>query len=678
MLISFLVLTEIIVLNVGIYAIIRRECDSVSRSFCYSAILTLAALSISIQAFFLLEIPGLYFIFDIVIIVFSVFHIFKNKDLLKKDVLNIFKFLGTHRLILFIVLPIAIFLFLQAFLLPPGNSDSMVYNLARVLMFEQAGGLFLENYSMLNQAAFPVGFDILSFLFLRFNSDFGLAVFSFLSYIVVISGTFSLAASFFNKKKVLNVSIIIASLTELVLQSTNTKNDIPCAAAAVVIFLAGYIFLKNRGALDLYLLIATSLWGLTIKSYFPGFVLPFFLFYTALLIKPLSFKGFLQFLTSLKVRFHYSALLPLGLIVCMAFFYGNNIKRFGNIWGEKVLVKALQNNDGILGGVINAGRYLVQSAEIPVKYGYKINGLHDRLLQGNKTAGLKNMEVKIDLADKAFFSEDYTWYGPLGFFLVLPAIIFSIFLGKGYIRMVGLTLLLFFIIVSYQLVWMPWNNRFFSLFFAGSGLCIAYVFNRFLWMPSQNRVKAGFKLWGERIIILVTIYGLLSAALQNGSKLTVPQHQSRNLFYNLYAEGAEALHIRDGRSKTGWFTWLANVVDRKAHYRRFYPAHMLDTFVSGLEKGKKVLLLGFFAKVFPLLFSRPDLDITVSTLNKVSLNHKVYNLNNPNDYRVLREHYDYLVVIDKNIKKFGLFKNIRAEKKLFYSIRGSIYKVKKL
>lgn len=677
MLISFFVLIEIIALSTSIYTILRRKCDSISGSFCYSMIIIMAIFSTSIQIFFLLGKPGLYFIFDIALIVFSFFHILKNKGRVRNDALNIFKFLKEQKLILFIFLPVLILLFLQAFLLPPGNSDSMVYNLARVPMFQQAQSLFLENYSFIHQAAFPVGFDILPFLFLRFNSDFGLAIFSFLSYMVIISGTFSITASFFDKKLALRVALIIASLTELVLQSTSTKNDIPCAAITVVIFLAGYSFLKNRDILDVYLLMVSSLWGLTIKSYFGGFLLPFLVLFTILLIKTLSFKRLREYFGSLKIKLHYSALLPLGLIICMTFFYGNNIKQFGGVWGEKRLVKANQNNEGILGGTLNAGRYLIQSAEIPVKYGYKINELHDRFLNNKKTAGVRDKQKKVDLADKTFLDEDYSWYGPLGFFLILPVIILAIVFTKGYIRMVGVSLVLYFIIISFQLAWMPWNSRFFALFFAGSGLCIAFVFNTYLNSPPKNKVIGHLKLWGTRLIILTAIYGLYSAALQGNGKLTVPQYQSSNLFYNMYAASTDAFQIRSGQSRTQWLDWWSRVVARKHHYEKFYPPQMLETFITKIEKGKKVLMMGYFAQVFPLLYSRPDLDITVSTYDKVTLDHKNYYLAKPEHYQVVRDHFDYLVAINKNIKKFGLYKNIGAEENIFYSLKGAIYKIKR-
>ncbi|NIM85196.1 MAG: hypothetical protein GTO20_40975 [Candidatus Aminicenantes bacterium] len=674
MFISFLIVIELIVFNLGIYSLVRKRCDSVSMAFSYSAILTLATLSLSIQLFFFLGIHGVYFLFDIVIIVFSVFQIIHNRDVIKRDAQIVFRFLKKEKLLVFILLPVLIYLSLQAFLLPPGNLDSMVYNLARVLMFKQEGSLFLENYSYFGQPSFPVGYDLLSFLFLRFNSDFGLAIFSFISYVILIVGTFSIVGCFYNKKLAVSIAIIIASLTEIVLQATTTKNDIPAAAVVVVIFLAGYNFIISRRPVHLYLVIVGLLWGVTIKGYFAGFALPFILFYAAFLIykqENFSFTGLLSHISVNKIKLNYKYyIIPVGLILCIFFFYGHNIKKYGNIFGEKGPVVRNQNQDGVIGGILNLGRYIIQSAEIPIKYGYKINEIHDGFLKEHKSKGMKNKKLKIDLSGKSFLSEDHSWYGPLAFFLIIPVIAFSVFFAKGYVRVVSLTLSFYFILLSYKVAWMPWNNRYFSLFFAGSGICIAYVFNRFL--NKNKRVIKGIK----GFIVLIAIYTLLSATLQNSRSPTIPRFSSANLFYNLYKYGSGVL---DGnRPVKKCFAWLGKVSNRQSQYEIFYPRNMLTTFISSVERDKRVLVMGYFIPVFPLLLTRPDLEITVSRLGRVSLNNKTYSLSRKSDYMSVRANYDYIVILTKDVKKFkDIYRHIRDEEHVFYSKAGSIFRFKK-
>ena len=137
MILSLLMVLEIAVLKIVIFSIIRKRNDSISMSFAYAAVLTLTILSLSIQAVFMLGIPGTYFLVDTAIIIFSTAAIIKNKEILTHDAAMAFNFVRETRLAAFVLMPVLVYLFLQAFLVPPSNLDSMVYNLARVFMFER-------------------------------------------------------------------------------------------------------------------------------------------------------------------------------------------------------------------------------------------------------------------------------------------------------------------------------------------------------------------------------------------------------------------------------------------------------------------------------------------------------------------------------------------------------------
>ena len=667
MILSLLMVLEIAVLKIGIFSIIRKRNDSISMSFAYAAVLTLTILSLSIQAVFMLGIPGTYFLVDTAIIIFSTAAIIKNKEILTHDAAMAFNFVRETRLAAFVLMPVLVYLFLQAFLVPPSNLDSMVYNLARVFMFERGGTMFIENYSYFSQVSYPVGFDLLSYFFLRFNSDFGLGIFSFISYLTIISATFSLVRCFYDKHTVVTVTIITASLTEIVLQAVTTKNDIPAAAVVTVIFLSGYHFAARRNLLHFYMMTVSLLWGLTVKGYFPGFFLPFVLFYTVFFFLRAREKPSLKKILKAFPINRY-IIIPAGLIICLGVFYGANLNRFGNIWGEKKHLEYHQNQDGIAGAVINMGRYLAQSAEIPIKYGYKLNEIHDGLLGVHKSKGLRDKKNKVDLAGKPFYSEDHSWYGPLGFLLILPALLFCLVFAKGYTRIIALTLLSFFVILSYKVAWMPWNSRLFSLFFAGSGLCTAYVLHRFL--KGKHILAKTFR----GIIVIIAIYVLLSAVLLNDQKSTVPKFHSTSLLYNLYRSGVGVFHGASTQRK--WFSWLKKVTYRGLQYNRFFPKNMLNTYVSSLEKGKKVLVMGYYIPVFPFFIKRPDLDITVSKLGRVSINNRICTLSKKSDYDDVREHYDYIIVLNRDIKKTGMYTHIREEEQLFYAKKGAIFRLR--
>lgn len=676
MIIPLLTVVGFCIFITAIYSIVKDSCKSISTALSYAFILAMAVLSLSIQAAFMLGVHHWFWIFDIAIGGFSLFQIIKHRNSLKNDLATIFIEVRQSRLFTFLVLPVLGYLFAQALFFPPANIDSMVYNLARVFMFIKEGSLFIENYSIFHQAAFPVGFDLLSFLFLRFNSDFGLATFSFISYLTIIVATYSLIKAYFTGEPeagrlqpvhIKTVSFIIASMIELVLQATSTKNDIPAAATALVIFLAGYHYSRSRKPLHLYVLVTALLWGITIKGYFPGFALPFvlyFAFYFFIVRKQrISIKPIKKRITR---RAAY-LLIPLGLLLCIAVFYGVNFKRFGNIWGEAGQVELHQNQDGFAGATVNMARYIAQATDIPILFGYKLNEIHDKLLGSHRVIAMRHKAQPVDLAAKPFISEDYSWYGPLGFLLALPAVLLCIFIGRDYIRLLALTLASFFAILSYKIAWMPWNNRFFAIFFAASGLCIAYVYQRYL---SRNTI---IRKIPRGIIVAVALYCLISAVLLNDNKPSIPRYGSANLLVNTYKLAART--IRHGNKKSRAFTWLKGVKDRHWHYKKYYPAHMFKTFFSALKKNKKVLVMGEFIPVFPLYISRPDLDITVSKPDRVSIGNTVRLLENKTDYSLIKETYDYIMVLSNDVRKNTVYTFVREEEQIFYAQKGAIFKL---
>ena len=253
---SSAVIVEVFICILGLYCILREKGLTAAESYCYSVILAFSLYSLSIQSFFLVKLQSLYYFFDICIVAFFSVQIWKNKRFFSLTCEEFVQLYRDNKFIVALLISVLSYLFLQVVLLPPSSWDSMTYNLARVFMFQEERTLFLKNLTNFAQATYPWGYDILSFLFLRFYSDFGLSLFSFLSYTVIIIGTYGLVNKIFNNVYVsLTSAFIIASLKELVLQATTTKNDIPTAAVAVICFLAGYNFLRSFKYIHFYIII---------------------------------------------------------------------------------------------------------------------------------------------------------------------------------------------------------------------------------------------------------------------------------------------------------------------------------------------------------------------------------------------------------------------------------------
>jgi hypothetical protein len=666
---SILVSTEIFISIFGLYLIFRKNKQSISLSLCYSIILVLAIYSLSIQLFFLLNLEKYFFLFDIAISVYFLIQIQKNRQELLHTIQRLKRFYLTYRLYTITLSLILGYLFLQAFLMPPVNFDSMVYNLARVLMFQNEGTLFLSNYTSEAQVVFPMGFDILSFLHLRFYSDFGLGLFSFLSYITIIIGTYSLVSKMFQNEKLgVKTAFIIASLTELVLQATSTKNDIPTAAIAVVCFLSSYSFLKTRRFFHLYVTITACLWGLSVKGYFLGFVLPFGILFLWLLAKEIPVAEISKTLFQ-KRNINYSLLLPVGLLFCVSIFYGNNLLKFGNVFGPRNYVVHHLNQDGLYGGALNAGKYFLQFTDFPKPIMQNsLNKIHTGIFGKNNQRGVADKTVPVDLSGKPTLSEDYSWYGPLGILLVFPAILVSCFSRRRFLRLVAFSLLGFMFILSYRIAWTPWSNRFFSLFFAGSGVCVAFILNKYV------RYK-----WTHFLIITISFLTIFSAALLNQSKPSIKGKKIASSSKYMYQIAQELIEDKPISSPI-YFPWLLYLSNRDSYYKNYFGESAFKQYSESIEKNQNVLLIGRHNWIFPFLFTRPDLNFTVAKPHKVLLGNTQYDMNKKADFRFLRDRYDYILISGEQPPGLQLDTYLENEQNIFSSGTGkkhlSLYRIK--
>jgi hypothetical protein len=533
---------------------------------------------------------------------------------------------------------IFLYLFFQAVLLPPAEYDAMTHNLARVLLMMQEGSLFLEHYTTFNQAGFFVGADILHFLFLRWPSDWGLGIFSFLSYTAILLATFGLVRLHLADDKLAVVTaLVIGSLVELVLQATGTKNDIPLTAMAAATFLAASHLLNRRDPLSLALLATTLVLGSNMKVYFLGFSLPFAVFFL------LAYGGRWRSLEWASLKWTWPVFLLPGLLVFhLGLFMTVNHLTYGTVFGTPQCLRWHRNPDGWAGGLINASRYLVQTLGLPRQLGGEVlEGWHSAWLGSAREAGKAPQTLQIAKDWPLTLSlfkpplETWSWYGPLGFFLCLPAVGYGLLRGSTFIRVTAASLLCFAAAVCWQIGWMPWNNRFFSLFFGGSGLCVGFL------------LKEGFKRRGEGLVLAAAWLCLAYAALGNYYRPFLNLRQAGLWLHRHVMPLAEMTGKGDGDPRFyryPVFSWVDFVTNRDRYALRYYRDERLEVYTRRLRPGARVLLVADeFAWIFPYLFTRPDVRMTLTTperLPQLGLGASA----DPGGAANLRERFDYVLV----------------------------------
>lgn len=517
---SFIVVTlEIFWFCLGGSLFVYNSSRRVSEALSLGIILAFILFSTIFQIAFLLEIPRISFVIEVFLSLLILKLIFKKKNEIKIIISTIKSFFSQYKIICSIIFICWIYLFFLAIIIPPSNWDSMTYNLSRVLLFQQENSLLLENVTTPRQAMFVTGSDILTHAFLRFYSDYGVGLFSFLAYVSIGLGTYALSRNIASVDISLLTTLIIISMPELCFQATSTKNDIFTGAATIFCLQVAYRFLQVLNIQDLVLLILGLSFGASAKSTFLVFLLPFSVCLLFLIFRKYKVVDIFNLLRTNWL--YFIILISPSLIMSQFWLFLHNIATQNDATGltKNNFVKPTR----MKGMFANLVRYLFQSFDLfPFDYIAKIrlkinfDNYLENLYQfiaepffGNTKMGYINGEphgFSIRLEPR----EDSSWYGISGFFLVFPSLLVSLIKGNSFLRATSISLISFMLIVCYLVLWTPWNNRYLNLFFTGSGVCIAFLLTLII---SEKR-----NLFLRQSILWLSIIILISSCLLNVSK----------------------------------------------------------------------------------------------------------------------------------------------------------------
>ncbi len=582
-----LVLAEIGVFCLAAFALARRSAPGLADAAATAIVLTLALLSGLIQALFLAGVPALLPLAEAALGIGAAWLLVRERSALRREASRGREFIRQHPWTSGLLSAIGAYLFLQVLLLPPGNSDSMSYNLVRVLLFRQEGTLFLDRYTDPHQVFQPVGYDILSHLFLRFGTDYVVALFSFLAYLAIVLGTYAFARRHAGAITALAAALVVASLPELVFQATSTKGDLAAAAAAVASLLAAGRLWRRPSGRDLALLLVILSFGVSAKTTFAAFALPFAGVFGVVLARRHGLGDWARAIRAQPWTVGL-ALVPTG-ILSQIWLFARNRRASGTWFGPPDWVGLHQNGDGPIGALANLNRYLLESAHFlrPIEpLVARVSGRsatewltagYDRWLApfwGD--AGTTEWEFSISWLPH----EDISWFGPLGFVIVLPALAFAALRGPRLLRLTAAALAAYAVIVAWQVAWMPWNGRFFSLFFGSSGAAVAFLFERW------GRRK------GARVLVqLLAALILLYACFFNRQK---------PLLRHFYASWPEQLATESIWARSEWGR------DRLYYADRYFGDDRVTEVSRSIPPDATVALVATRSWVYPFLLQRPD------------------------------------------------------------------------
>lgn len=599
-----LTILELALLSGGAFVWLRQQQVSRAAALSLAILGSFTALSFIYQSVFLLGWGGWAALFEIPLCMASAILCFQQRHILHGTGQRIRQHWRAAPVTISVLAIALSTLLLLVIVVPEGNFDSQRYNLTRVLLFEQFGTLRLGpgQITEYHQAIFPVGGDILRYALLRWHTDAGLALFNWLAYIAIISGSYALARGQTDEKRALLVALIIASLPLPIFQATGTKPDLLLTAAVIGCFLLGRTLLAQPRFCWLAALTVLLAFGISLKTTFAAFALPFML----------CFGGWWlwQVRTSISTwlfNWHWIALLPVLLVFSQIWLFAHNYSLWSHWAGPVELVDFHRNQDGAFGALANALRYWLQSLHLMTPSDLLANQLIGTKLStllteayyavlypliGDAGAAWPREIVPFVLAEHNWGDgENGAWFGPLGFVLIWPALVLALWRGDAWLRVMALSLLGFFVIVCWQVAWMPWNGRFLTPVFVAAAGPLAWLLNHITRNMVLNLLRGAAFL----LLIYGCVFNQQKPLLNPGAVLT-------------------ALHLKTELPKmwpSGIFAATDWGQDRHYFARRYHgdakDADRIQQFATSVPTGARVAVASrYLGWLFPYMIARPD------------------------------------------------------------------------
>ncbi len=472
-----LVVGETGILCAAGFALFRRWEYTLAESAAYAIITTLMLLSFLFQAAFLMGNPGLspgietlLSLLAVTTLVLLRDHIFMGWQV-ARNFISAFPIPGK---ILFVGWCVLMF---QAVLLSPGESH--LSSLNPVLLFQQHGRFFVPVTDEPVSALFPVNAIILPHLVLRLNAHAGICFFGFLAYLSIGFSTYALARRYSWPPTAFTVAMVVVSMPRLVYLSASPGGEIIPAATAVFCLLGINRVVEQPNIRDFLLLILGILFGISgdeISLIFPCILV---ILSCVLLIRRHGTGTWLAIMVR-NPGATIAALFP-ALVFSQCWLFLHNM-----LYADRWIGSATsfpRNPDGIQGALANLARYILESAHftwpadrlLNWMMGFSLTGTLQRIYDMLVFPFLGNNGATIPFAIQWVPGASLSWFGPFAFLLVLPALFYAMMRGHRRLKAIAIALIGYVYIVTLILAWTPENARFFSVFYACGGFCIAFL-----------------------------------------------------------------------------------------------------------------------------------------------------------------------------------------------------------
>jgi len=534
----------------------------------FQIVISIEILSIfkTISLIWLIIFHGSSFIICLILILIKKIDIKINFKVIFKLFFNFFQELELSKILKIIIVVWVIFIlgttFFIGIIAPPSNYDSLTYHLARAGFWQQNATINHYTTWAEIQNSNPVNAEVgLLWIILFTGSDNIAFIIQWIALIIIFIAIYKIL-------RLINISKIISSISALLfisfdivlLEATSTQNDLIVTTFVILTVIFLFKSLKSDKQDFKYLLITGLTLGfsisLKVNSYLfiPGMIIFIFLINKNNKIKFIKIGYLLLFSI-------------LGVFIFASYNFIQNYIEYENIFSSKDYLGVLSiSNPNFKTFISNISRhfssfyqyYLIDHGTVGNLIIKTTVNLHNKL-------GLSTDAPQTILPNVIFYyspvklNYDESYFGPLFFFLVLPSLIYSMFLflvlriwkkGKELIQkykdalklyLIGLSFYLCFMII---LRWQPFSGR----LLMGFALFSIAIFAINLEFLKSIKLKYFFNIISLIIIILLitaSYFPLFKADYINLSKFDFSvQYDNRRI--NFIKDGQDLAYSTFG------------------------------------------------------------------------------------------------------------------------------------
>jgi hypothetical protein len=392
-----------------------------------------------------------------------------------------------------------------ALISPVTNSDSQVYNLARLSVAERAGFWQATAWNSVRQVIFPWTFDAVHYPFLIIG--WGSALPSFVAFLGLLIIIFELVVPRLGSKVGFWCILTLLAMPTLMLQATTTKNDLIIAFGAGCWLYSLDRFRRNQKTFFLFTAALSLAFTIGCKT------------------SALPICAILILVTGWLLRQQVRNILRFGIFLGPLLLLFGSIETYILSWriyrdpvGPAQFVHAHINQDGVRGATANFIRYYMETVSSGIDGVDCRSGLPGFLEEKCRllleALHLRNAGFRVDFndANMPFLkdgSDSGSDYGLVGFLalIVNSVMIWRLSFRKLYwiLGVLGFTLLVFSCLT---VVWMPWNLRYLCLSYILFGLSLAMLI-----FASPND-----RSWKQLSLGLIIIWSAISLPLHCGQR----------------------------------------------------------------------------------------------------------------------------------------------------------------